>query len=221
VFKAALGCEVFFTPDPAVTISRQTGAGAITFGVSLARYLNDKAGDRGEPWTVFDKNLIRHVLEDHGLPAYLERHMPEDSPSHLKDAVGDLLGLHPPNWELVKHTGETIGRLAKQGRCILVGRAANIITRDMPSVLHLRLVGPIEHRVAHCAEYYGITKEAALDRVRKQDRARRRYVLAYYDEEIDDPTNYHLVINVDSFTTPALTQFIGDIVSNWNKTTAA
>jgi cytidylate kinase len=209
------------SPEPAVTISRQTGAGGITFGVSLARHLNEKAGGKGEPWTVFDKNLIRHVLEDHGLPAYLERHMPEDSPSHLKDAVGDLLGLHPPNWELVKHTGETIRRLAKQGRCILVGRAANIITKDLPHVIHLRLVGTLERRVAHCVEFYGIMEEAAVERVRKQDRARRRYVLAYYDEEIDDPTNYHLVVNVDSFSTQALTQFIGDIVSNWNRTPAA
>ncbi len=203
-------------PDPAITISRQTGAGAITFGVSLARYLNEQTGDKEQPWTVFDKNLIRHVLEDHGLPAHLEQHMPEDSPSHVKDAVGDMLGLHPPNWELVKRTGETISRLAKTGRCIMVGRGANVITRDMPNVLHLRLVGSIEQRVAHCVEYYGITKTEALERIKKQDRARRRYVLAYYDEEIDDPTNYHLLINVDSFTTGTLTELIAGIVSDWN-----
>ncbi len=205
-------------PNPAITISRQTGAGAITSGLCLARHLNEQADENTEPWIVFDKNLIRHVLEDHGLPAYLERHMPEDSPSHVKDAVGDMLGLHPPNWELVKRTGETISRLAKTGRCILVGRGANIITRDMPNVLHLRLVGSLDHRVAHCVEYYGISKADALERIKKQDRARRRYVLAYFDEEIDDPTNYHMVINVDSFTTQALTELIAGIVSNWNKT---
>lgn len=144
--------------------------------------------------------------------------MPEDSPSHVKDAVGDMLGLHPPNWELVKRTGETISRLARTGRCIVVGRGANIITRNMPNTLHLRLVGSLERRVAHCAEYYGIAEAEASERVKKQDRARRRYVLAYHDEEIEDPTNYHLVINVDSFTTQTLTEFIASIASNWNKT---
>jgi cytidylate kinase len=205
--------------EPAITISRQTGAGAITFGVSLARYLNENSGDQEKPWTVFDKNLIRHVLEDHGLPAYLERHMPEDSPSHVKDAVGDMLGLHPPNWELVKRTGETISRLARVGRCIVVGRGANVITRDLLNTLHLRLVAPLERRVDHCAEYYGISTAEALDRIKKQDRARRRYVLAYHDEEIDDPTNYHFVINVDSFTPQALTEFVAGVVANWEKAT--
>ncbi len=45
---------------------------------------------------------------------------------------------------------------------------------------------------------------------------RRRYLLAYYDVEIDDPTNYHLVINVDRYTPQTLVRLVGDIVSKWS-----
>jgi len=196
--------------EPAITISRQTGAGAMTLASGLADYLNKAAGASEHPWEAFDKNLIQKVLDDHDLPAHVERYMKEDSPKPVKDVVGDMLGLHPPNWALVRSTGETIYRLARSGRCIIVGRGANIITRDLPNVFHLRLIGSVEQRVMRCQKYYGIDATAAEELVKKQDRARRRYMLAYYDTEIDDPTNYHLVINTDRYTATALVQLVVD-----------
>ncbi|NIO28662.1 MAG: hypothetical protein GTO29_08925 [Candidatus Latescibacteria bacterium] len=204
-------------PNPAITISRETGAGAIPLGDRLAEYLNERFGSAECQWTVFDKNLVKQVLEDHGLPERLEQFMQEDKPSLLDETVSDMLGIRPPDWELVKHTHETIYRLAKLGNCILVGRGANIITQELPNVLHLRLVGSWEKRVNRCMELYGITKAEARELIKKQDRARRRYMLAYYDTDIDDPANYHLIINVDRFTTEALVQLIGDMISNWSK----
>ena len=189
---------------PAITMSRETGSGAITLADRLVEHLNEHTDAKDCHWTVFDKNLVAKVLEDHDLPTRLEKFMPEDSPDHVRDTVGDMLGIHPPNWALVKRTGETIYRLARMGSCILVGRGANIITRGLPNVLHIRLVGALDKRITRCAEYYGISEAEATEFIKKQDRARRRYLLAYYDEEIEDPANYHLVINVDRFTPDGL-----------------
>ena len=197
---------------PTITISRQAGAGAITFAESLADFLNKRSEVRDDQWTVFDKNLVAQVLEDHELPSRLERFMPEDKPKHLQEVVGDMLGLHPPDWERVRLTQETVYRLAKMGRCILVGRGANVITRDLPHTLHVRLIGSFEKRIGRCMDYYGITEASARDLVKKQDRARRRYMLAYYDTEIDDPTNYHMMINVDLLGTSDLKEIIARAV---------
>jgi cytidylate kinase len=195
---------------PAITISRETGAGAITLGDKLADYLNTQAG--ADPlWTVFDKNLVQQVLADHDLPGHLEKFMPEDSSSHIKDTFGDWLGAHPPNWALLKHTQETVRRLARMGHAILVGRGANIITRGLPNMLHLRLVGNMENRVKRCMDYYQVGENEARELIKKQDRARRRYLQAYYDREIDDPMDYHFVINVDRFTTEQLVEFVGGL----------
>jgi cytidylate kinase len=202
--------------NPAITLSRETGAGALTLGEKLAEYLNQHAASAHCSWTVFDKNLVEKVLEDHDLPARLGKFMPEDRPSTLEDAFGDILGTHPPNWDLVKHTQDTIYRLARMGNCILVGRGASIIAEDLPNVLRVRLVGSLEKRVIRCMDYYGIDEEEARKLVRKQDRARRRYVLAYYDREIADPLNYHLVINVDLFSSEAIVKLIGDTISHWS-----
>jgi len=198
--------------NPAIAISRETGAGAITLGRKLVEYLNDRADGVETVWTLFDKNLVKQVLEDHDLPARLEKFMPEAKPSTLEDAVGDILGTRPPNWDLVKLTQQTIYRLARMGNCILVGRGASVITHDLPNVFRVRLVGSLEKRVVRCMDFYGITEDEARKLIKKQDRGRRGYVLAYYDKEIEDPLNYHLVINVDTFTSGAIVKLIGDAV---------
>jgi hypothetical protein len=197
---------------PSITLSRETGAGAHTLGDKLADYLNAKTGEDEPRWTVFDKNLVQQILEDHDLPVHLEKFMPEDKSSQIKDAFGDWLGAHPPNWELMKHTQDTVYRLARMGHTILVGRGANIITRNLPNILHLRLVGDLEQRVKRCIDYYQIGENAARDLIKKQDKARRRYLQAYYDREIDDPMDYHFVINVDRFTIDKLVKFVGGLV---------
>ena len=52
----------------AVTLSRQTGCGAFVVAEKLAHYLQEHSKS-GSPWTVFDRNLMDKVLEDHNLPA--------------------------------------------------------------------------------------------------------------------------------------------------------
>jgi cytidylate kinase len=197
---------------PAITLSRETGAGAITLAERLAEYLNSRSDEVEPAWMVFDKNLITVVLKEHGLPEHLVQFMPEDKPKLVEDAIGDMLGIHPPNFKLVQNIGETIYRVAAMGRCIIVGRGANIITQDLPNVLHLRLVGSLEARVKRCMDFYKITESEARRLITKQDRARKRYLLAYYDCEIEDPMNYHMVINVDRFRTERLLEIIGELV---------
>src|SRR5580704_8037439 len=62
----------------AVTISRQSGSGARIIGEQLAHHLQAHAPTGSRPWTVFDRNLVEKVLEDHNLPSRFARYMPED-----------------------------------------------------------------------------------------------------------------------------------------------
>jgi hypothetical protein len=81
---------------PAITISREAGPGAITIGNLAAKILDERCpGDPACPWAVFERNLAEKILQDHKLPAALERFMPEDSAFPLNDAIETVLGLHP------------------------------------------------------------------------------------------------------------------------------
>jgi len=181
---------------PAITISREAGAGAITIGHLVAKILDQRCpGVPACPWTVFERNLAEKMLQDHKLPAALERFMPEDAAFPLNDAVETLLGLHPSSWTLVEHTTHTIRRLATMGNVILIGRGSNIISAHLPHVFNVRLVAPLRERVRQVEEYHKVKSVEAAQMVHDLDEARRRYVRQYFRADIDDPLHYHITIN--------------------------
>jgi cytidylate kinase len=202
VFARYLGAQ--FSPvekpemqqRPAIAISRQTGAGALTVANLVAQQLNAAyQGDPPHPWKVFDRNLAQRILEDHQLSASMEPHIPEDAKHPLTDALESVLGLHPSFWILRQHTVETIRRLAARGNVILVGRGAGAITAQLPQVLQVRLVAPLADRVLNFANYHQLPPEKAARLVPETDERRHRYVRTYFDTDTDDPTNYDLIIN--------------------------
>jgi cytidylate kinase len=186
--------------DPVVTISRQDGCNAHAIADAVVRLLRPASRTGSAPWTVFDRNLVERVLEDHRLPSRLAEFMPEDRVSAVTDSLDELFGIHPSTHLLVRRTAETIRRLAAVGNAVIIGRAANIVTADMPNALHVRLVGSIDRRIRRIAERRGSTTAAAEEEVRKTDIARRRYVEKYYHADIDDPLLHDLTINVDDFS---------------------
>lgn len=199
-------------PEPAITISRQTGAGGIPIAEQLAAYLQRHGPKPQRPWTVFDKNLVEQVLADHDLPKELAKFMPEDKISAISDMVEELLGLHPPSWTLMRQTTETILHLAELGNVILVGRGANVITASLANAFHVRLIGSKEERVRLVSSFYDLDRSSALAFLRKEDRARQRFLRKHFQKDIDDPLLYHLVINTDRIDVPEATRLIGDAV---------
>jgi len=196
----------------AVTISRQTGSGAHAVGERLAEYLQAHASKERAPWTLFDRNLAEQVLSDHNLPPRLARFMPEDRTSPVADAMEELLGAHPPAWKLLEQTAATILRLAGEGNVILIGRGANLITRELGHVFHVRLVGSLEKRTAHIQEILGLGKAAALDFIQKEDAGRQRYLRKHFGKDLDDPMLYHMVINTDLISYEETARIIGETV---------
>lgn len=202
-------------PKPAITISRQTGAGALTVANLVAQQLDlNYQGDPACPWAVFDRNLLAKILEDHKLSKELAKFMPEDAKFPLSDTLEALLGVHPLSWTLKEQAKETIRRLAVNGNVILVGRGAAVVTALFPRMLHVRLVAPFHIRVRNFAEFNHITAEKAAGLVRETDEARRRYVQRYLAADVDDPLQYHLVINTGRNSFEETAQIISNALVN-------
>lgn len=180
---------------PAVTISRQAGCGALAVAEKLARLLQPTAAPGDPPWTVFDRNLMEKVLEDHNLPARLAQFLPEDRMTELQDIANEWFGLRPGSWTVIQQTAETVLKLAELGNVILIGRGANVIAARLPNVTHVRLVAPLEQRIQHCRDFYEMSERQARQFCLKADAGRGRYLKKYFKAEIDDPLLYHLTIN--------------------------
>ncbi|MCX7723062.1 MAG: cytidylate kinase-like family protein [Verrucomicrobiae bacterium] len=218
VARRGAGAEA--PPRRVVTISRQTGCGAHEVAIRLAEYLQANDTVQQCPWTVFDRNLVQKVLEDHQLPAVFEKYMPEDTRSEIAEIMDELFGLHPSAWTLVHKTTETILRLAELGNVIIIGRGANIITSSFKYAFHVRLVASLEKRVERVRKRTGMDAAQAREFIQREDLGRKRYLKAYFDADIDDPLLYHMVINTDLTPLDLAAQLIGDAVLTLSHTHA-
>jgi hypothetical protein len=199
---------------PFVTLSRQAGAGAETVAHLLAEKLNAGLPQDAQPWTVFDKNLITKVLEDADLPQEIAKHIREDKDTTVQALVGELLGLHPSMWTLFHHTSDTILKLARLGRCIIVGRGAEIITAKLKSGVHARLVAPENVRLAHLKKHFGLDDKAAAKYLHEHDEGRRRYVKTNFEQNIEDPLLYHATLNTGLLTYEQTANLLASLVTH-------
>jgi len=214
-FVEALESAAWKNVRRAVTISRQAGCGALVVAEKLAQYLQTHSAGNASPWVVFDRNLIDKVLEDHNLPAYLAKFLPEDRISELQDILADVLGVHPPSTTVIHQTAETMLALAGAGNVILIGRGAHMVTARLPHVLHVRLVAPLDKRIEHAHQFYhenNQTEAQARKFCLREDAARRRYLKKYFGADIEDPLLYHMIINTGLVSYDDAARIIGDAV---------
>lgn len=197
-------------PGPAVTISHQTGSGAHEIAGRLAKLLSAAEPKGSVAWTVFDRQLVETVLEEHDLPKALARYMPEDRRSIIQDIIEELTGLRPLSWVMVPQIAETVLYLADAGHVILVGRGANFITQRLPNVFHVRLLASLPRRIARVQQLNQLTPAEAARFVKQEDRARGRYLKSHFHESVDDDRLYHLVINTDRIPYPDAARLIAD-----------
>jgi cytidylate kinase len=194
--------------NPFITISREAGAGATSLGQQLVPLLNQELELDGSGWVFLDKDLLTQALLHHQLPAALANFLPEDRISETKSVIGELLGLHPSLWQLEQKISEAILQLAHVGHVVFAGRAAHLITRNLPGGLHLRLIASLPSRIARMSAELKCPRNQALDYIEKSDLARRRYVRAHFDHDLEDPHQYDLVINTDHLSPAAAARIV-------------
>jgi cytidylate kinase len=179
-----------------VTLSATYGAGGSQVGPMLAERLGVAFLDRAIPTAVAER-----------LSVPLEEALSHDE--SLGDAIGRLSSSFALLPELAgamvqadllaeedyrRETERAIREHAAAGAVVL-GRAGQLVLRDAPGVLHVRLDGPPERRVRQAMILEGVDAETAERQQRETDRARRAYVEHFYDADPRDCRLYHLVLD--------------------------
>ncbi|MBU2445448.1 MAG: cytidylate kinase-like family protein [Bacteroidetes bacterium] len=198
-----------FEQGPCITISRETGSGAGEVAESLIEYLKSRSKTQSVNWGIFDRNLIEKIIEDHKLPKSVADYLSEDKTSFIRSMMNEIFGIHPSMLNLVHKTTRTILNLARMGNVIIIGRGANLITKRLENVFHVRLVAPLEKRIQTVMKYYDLNDTEAQNFIKKEDQARTRYVKKYFNLDPCNPDQYHLVINTGLFTTSEAAEIIG------------
>lgn len=193
---------------PFITISRETGAGATSLGQELIPLLNRELASAEASWVFLDRDLLTRALTQHQLPSQLADYLPEDRVSEIRASIGELVGLHPSLWQLEQKVAEAILQLAHVGHVVFAGRAAHLITRNLPGGLHIRLVASRDVRATRMAAQLDCSPEDAAAHIDQQDEARQRFVRANFNAEIENAHDYDLVINTEHFTAADTAQLV-------------
>jgi len=202
-----------------MTISRQCGAGIDRISRELIEYLDavDESGDHG--WALFDQSLIAHLIENNSLPRSGPAFLPGKAKFPVSTVLSETLNQPADQWSLFHYSAAAIRILCRLGNTVVVGRAGNFVTADLPNTFHVRLVGSEEKRVAHIAERYGISHDDARNVVRETDKARASFVERYADSSIDAAHSYHLVLNTDDLRDEVLVRVLADSLLEWARVT--
>jgi cytidylate kinase len=199
-------------PGPVITVSRETGIGAVAICERLTEYFNQRAIEHYNDWTYFDRSLMEKVMEDHHIPEYFRIFFDEEYSTKIDSWFSEMIGIVPSKLSMVKKTTQTILKLAEFGNSILVGRGSTIITSKFPNAFHVRLVAPLNHRIDTAMELYNFDRKTTTEFIKHEDEARRNYVAKYFHKNIEDPLLYHLVVNTYRLSFDEIAEMLGHCV---------
>ncbi len=169
-----------------ITIGREYGAG----GRSVAKRISAVLGI---PY--YDKEIIKMTAEKTGLTEDLIQGTEEH------DGGRTLFNWLFPSGSIstydqaVLAQAQMIRRIAEQGPCIIVGRGADYILRDLPNVVNVFLYAEKKDKLQYAMNTFGDSPEEAARRVRHADAARESYYHYLTKAKWGDLKNYHLSLN--------------------------
>lgn len=191
-----------------VTISRQTGAG----GSEVARLVGDQLG-----WQVWDKNLLERIAQRYRLDRSMLELVDETESSWVYDVLGTWMDCRIISHDrYVSYLTRVILAVARQQRCVLVGRGAQfILPRDKG--LAVRIIAPMEVRIQRVAPRMGLSASEARRYIEETDRGRSEFVRRFFHHDIDQPELYDLVINTARQGIDGAVRQILSAICTWEK----
>jgi cytidylate kinase len=169
----------------AVAVSREAGARGGTIGRRVARKLG---------WAVYDQELLEYMAQE----AAVRPGVVESGPAaaawvdqRLEQLLREEhLSQHP----LVVSLARVVLALGAQGRVVLIGRGAGCIL-PRATTLHVRLLAPLEDRIAYMSQWMRLSAEEAAERVRVRDERRASFLSSHFHRQPGDVYQYDLLLN--------------------------
>lgn len=180
-----------------ITIARQFGSN----GQDIGKLAAQKAG---VPF--YDKALIRLAAKKSGVSEEVFERVDERPTNSLLYALsmGGGYGVTasgytpkdmPLNDQLFFLQCDIIRQAAQEGPCVIVGRCADYVLREMPNVCKVFLYADPEFRTAQVQKDLGLSEKKAMERMVKADKQRASFYNYYSNQRWGRVENYDLALN--------------------------
>jgi len=185
---------------PFITISREFGCGGYDVAQKIVEILNTEY--KTDPmWAAYDRTVLEKVTDDMGLSTSLVETLTGNARHALTNLFQTTFSKFPPQVAVHRRMSETIAMLAANGNSVLVGRGANLITKNVEGGFHVRVVAPISWKSEVMAEKMKVNKSEAAKILLEKEKQRQSFFSEFLKHDISDPHNYHLLINNSLYST--------------------
>jgi putative MATE family efflux protein len=185
-----------------ITVSREYGSG----GRYVGRLIAEKLGIK-----LYDKEFIEKVAEKTGFSEeYIE------SNEQKRDALAVLNNGFYSEFnnsdELFIEESKLIKEVAEKESCVIIGRCADFILKDMENVIKVFIHSNMEDKIKRATEIYGLDKAKAEKEIKRIDKQRANHYKYYTEKEWNDSANYDISINSDTLGVEKTAKLICQIV---------
>lgn len=194
---------------PFITISREYGVGAFEVSGKIVDNLNNLKEFTPE-WAAYDKDLLNKLSEDLGLSKSLANTLTSNARNQLTEFFQTSFSKFPTQVAIYRKLAEIIRTMAYNGNVIIVGRAGNFITKELPNGFHVRLIAPAKWKVNRLNQSYGMSIEEAEQAIVQKDKERDSYIRDFLKFENSDPQNYHMVLNMGKMSSDEASRIIAE-----------
>ena len=178
-----------------ITISREFGSGGRTVGHLVAEKL-------GIPF--YDNELITRAAKESGFAEAAFENAEKKASNSLLYSIAMGMNSYGNQDMGFSHLSlddriylaqsDVIRKVAAEGPCVIVGRCADYVLKDLPNVVHVFIWAEKEFRIERAIRIDGLTRAKAEESVVKIDRRRANYYNYHSSEKWGRAENYHLSI---------------------------
>lgn len=200
--------------DFVIVIGRQFGSG----GRKLGRMIADELG-----LPYYDKELLFRAASRTGYCPGLLYKADERKPSALRSLLGAICGNPAADVseggfgeeEIYAAQSNVIRDIAAEGPCVIVGRTADYVLRDMPNMASIFIHAPLDWRAeAICRRGDAASRREAAETARRRDRLRQEYYNYFTGRDWGSADNYDLSVNSARIPTETAARIIIDYLGH-------
>ena len=169
-------------PGVIITIAREHGSS----GKQIGKLVAEK---QGIPF--YYKEMTALAAQESGLAQEFISDINQNAPKMLHDLYLSTTVVQ----HAIAAQHKVIERIAENGSCVIVGRAADHVLRDHKDVVRVFIYAPEEYRIGRVMEVYGDTREEAEHNVRRSDTARAAYYRSISGRDWGNRSNYDLMVD--------------------------
>ena len=198
--RAMHAAKKVVVPGPVITISRECGCSGQLLAEKLTERINNKINDPDKNWKWISKEILNLASEELQInPEQMSILLRAEEKNFLDEIVYSFTDKYYVfDTKIKKVIEEVIRSTAVRGNAVILGRGSELLSRDIPRSLHVKLLAPMSWRVEVISERMKISHEEAKKFINKVDNQRAKFREAYIDKK-QDPFIYDLEFNCAKF----------------------